>query len=164
MAQRIGPLDLNATKRLVNIFAIRAGAWTPPPVGPHASANRPPPMGHGLQSQFAPAATPLSAPPPPRHMAPGMAAPLLPGAMPGPPQTSPAFGPPRSYRPPFRNNETVFVGIPFAGDGFQLRRRLLGPQVSRVMNIINNIPGGNQNNIKIRLRGIGALFLFMQSS
>lgn len=168
MAQRIGPLDLNVTKRLVNIFAVRAGAWAPPAAGPQSSTSRPPLMGpgHVPPPQFAPpGAVPSSAPPPPRPIPPAPGVPVQAMTMPMPPGGGMMMMPPqqshlRSYRPPFRNNETVFVGIPFAGDGFQLRKRLLGPQVSRVMNVINNIPGGNQNNIKIRLRGIGKSVCF----
>lgn len=155
MAQRIGPLDLNTTKRLVNIFAIRAGAWVPPQTSTRIPTQPPhfPTAGAApTPSVTGPVSAPMPRQLPPRPHPPAPFAPN--GAL------QPPFGASKTFRPQFRNNDTVFVGIPFVGDGFLLRKRLLGPQVSRIMNVINNIPGGNQNNIKIRLRGIGANTLF----
>ena len=99
--QRIGPLPLPATKRLSNIFAFRAGAWTPPgaPVGPGGPINKFPPAG--------------GRPPPGGGM-------YGPGGGP----SGGAEGQVTSmYRPPFRFTETVMVDIPFQDNGYQVKSR-----------------------------------------
>ena len=88
---RIGPITIEMTKRLSNIFAFRAGAWAPPgPIFPSAShgGNRPnigtygPGDGAGVDRAVK-----------------------------------------SHFRPPYAYSETLFVGVPFSDNGFQLRRR-----------------------------------------
>eukprot|EP00602_Paraphysomonas_sp_CaronLab_P001533 CAMPEP_0185030436 /NCGR_PEP_ID=MMETSP1103-20130426/17406_1 /TAXON_ID=36769 /ORGANISM="Paraphysomonas bandaiensis, Strain Caron Lab Isolate" /LENGTH=646 /DNA_ID=CAMNT_0027565573 /DNA_START=216 /DNA_END=2154 /DNA_ORIENTATION=+ len=60
------------------------------------------------------------------------------------------------YKPPFKFSQNVPVNIPFTGDGFGVRKRLLGPQASKIHAVVNEF--GSQQTIKVRLRGIGSGF------
>jgi hypothetical protein len=152
------------TKILVNLFAMRAGAWMPQSSSSSSSSSSsmsiisplPPPQrdnGGFVFSNSRPAGASAA----------GLGPNNFPGARhqaanPSSGGAQQQYAASKMFRPPFRNAENVLVGI-VTNDTFQLRKRLLGPQVSRIISVISQVPGGNQSNIKIRLRGIGATII-----
>lgn len=125
----LGRLSLPGTKQLSNAMASRVGALPAPvvtQVEPSASKSR-------LSAGSAGTSTNM-------HSGPG--------------QTGPSgIG---SFRSRFKLTENVLVDIPFVGDGFQLRRKLLGSQAALIMQIVNTV--ATQQTLQIRLRGIGSGF------
>ena len=133
-----GPLSMKETKQLCNFFAIRCGAMGGEGMG----------MGMGM------AMGPLAGlPPPPMHATAAMMGVAGPGGMPD------VQGPtgPNMYKPPFKFSDAVYVNAPFVGDGYQLRKMLLGHQASKIMQIVQEC-GGSNANLRIRIRGIGSGF------
>ena len=96
--QRIGPINLAATKRLSNIFAFRAGAWAPrgPPLSSPGANNRD--------------KTPHAG-----HYGPGVNIPA----------SNRGGGPPVQLLYKYPHVETVMVGIPFSDNGFHVRKRYI---------------------------------------
>jgi hypothetical protein len=111
--QRIGPLSLPATKRLSNMFAFRAGAWSPsgppgPGPGPGPGGMMPPGGGHRGGAA------------PPSHYGPHGAPPRGDRDM---GRGDRDMGPKDMYRPPYQFIETVMVGIPQSVDPIHIRKR-----------------------------------------
>eukprot|EP01041_Mallomonas_annulata_P015798 gene15798-33329_t len=124
-----GALSLWDTKQLANALAIRGGAMPPPPL---LLDTLLPPMGKGGGGRGG-------------SMSGG-----------GGGSGSGGMGGSGSFRPKYKHSGTVPIGIPLQGDGFLLRRKLLGNQASLVLQIVNSI--ASPQTMQIRLRGIGSGF------
>ena len=90
--------------------------------------------------------------------------PVGPGNMPSqafnppPPPSVPPVSCASTWKPPFKFTDVVYVNAPFIGDGYELRKILLGHQASKIMKIVQDCGGCNAN-LRIRIRGIGSGFL-----
>lgn len=127
-AQTLGQIGLPHTKALVKLFARKARIAFPG-VGPY--------KGPGQQQGAGAGAGPRRVP-----IAPGGGIGIGPG------------GSNTVYRPPFRHVTVVKVDIP--GHLYDVKRRLLGPNASSLMAIVDAV--GSKQTLRIRMRGIGSGF------
>lgn len=127
---RAGPLSITETRKLSNIFAARCGMQM------QGDEFIPPGMGMPFH--------------PPPFMDEMMMMMMIPS------NNGPSRGS-RPFVPQFKENDSVPIGLALGDDGgFQLRRKLLGTQASKIKQIISEI--ASPQSLQIRLRGIGSQF------
>lgn len=136
---RVGPMSMQDTRALANVFARRCGAMPAPKPNPihNPAQNTGYIPGHNVHGP--PGAR--GGPPPHTH-----------GTQIGAPSYNPS-----AYRPPLAVNEAVFVNVPYNhGNIADLKRKLIGQSNEIIFQLVKEL--GGQHKVRLRLRGQGSGF------